>query len=93
MVNPATRGRTSHGEPDYVARAEALATGFAARAAEHDRTGSFPFENFQALFDAGLLSLTVPRERGGLGAGMLETMRVLNHIARGCSSTATSPSA
>lgn len=71
-----------------VDKARLLAADFAKRAAEHDRDASFPFENFQALFDAGLLSLTVPRERGGLGAGMLESVRVLNEIARGCSSTA-----
>jgi alkylation response protein AidB-like acyl-CoA dehydrogenase len=71
-----------------VDKARLLAADFARRAAVHDRDASFPFRNFQALFDAGLLTLTVPRERGGLGAGMLETMRVLNEVARGCASTA-----
>ena len=71
-----------------VDKARLLAADFARRAGVHDRDASFPFENFQALSDAGLLSLTVPRERGGLGAGMLESMRVLNEVARGCASTA-----
>jgi alkylation response protein AidB-like acyl-CoA dehydrogenase len=71
-----------------VDKARLLAADFARRAAAHDRDASFPFENFQQLFDAGLLALTVPRERGGLGAGMLESTRVLNHVARGCASTA-----
>ncbi len=71
-----------------VDKARLLAADFAKRAAAHDRDASFPFENFQQLFDAGLLSLTVPRERGGLGAGMLESARVLNQLARGCASTA-----
>ena len=71
-----------------VEKARLLAADFAKRAAAHDRDASFPFENFQDLFDAGLLSLTVPRERGGVGAGMLESVRVLNQVARGCSSTA-----
>ena len=71
-----------------VEKARLLAADFAKRAAAHDRDASFPFENFQDLFDAGLLSLTVPRERGGVGAGMLESVRVLNQLARGCSSTA-----
>lgn len=69
-------------------KARLLAAGFAKRAALHDRDASFPFENFQELFDAGLVSLPVPRERGGPGAGMLECVRVLNQVARGCSSTA-----
>jgi alkylation response protein AidB-like acyl-CoA dehydrogenase len=71
-----------------VDKARLLAADFAKHAAAHDRDASFPFENFQQLFDAGLLSLTVPRERGGLGAGMLESVRVLNQLARGCPSTA-----
>ena len=71
-----------------VDKARLLAADFARRAAAHDRDASFPFENFQQLSDAGLLSLTVPRERGGLGAGMLESVRVLNQLARGCPSTA-----
>ena len=76
-----------------VEKARLLAADFAKRAAAHDRDASFPFENFQDLFDAGLLSLTVPRERGGVGAGMLESVRVLNQLARGCSSTALVSSA
>lgn len=74
--------------PSTVDKARLLAADFARRAAAHDRDASFPFENFQELFDAGLLSLTVPREHGGIGAGMLESVRVLNQVARGCSSTA-----
>jgi alkylation response protein AidB-like acyl-CoA dehydrogenase len=71
-----------------VDKARLLAADFAKRAAAHDRDASFPFENFQQLFDAGLLSLTGPRDYGGLGAGMLESTRVLGEIAKGCASTA-----
>lgn len=49
MVTPAAKGRTAPTQPDYIARAEDLAAGFAARAAEHDRNGSFPFQNFREL--------------------------------------------
>ena len=38
MVTSIAKGRAAHHEPDYIARAEALAEAFAARAAEHDRT-------------------------------------------------------
>src|SRR6185369_1110265 len=73
---------------DRPARAEALAEGFAGRAAEHDRTGSFPFENFRELSEAGLLSLTVPAAFGGAGAGARYAARVLGIVGKACASTA-----
>jgi alkylation response protein AidB-like acyl-CoA dehydrogenase len=88
MVTSATKGRTPQSEPDYIARAEALAEGFSARAAEHDRTASFPFENFRELAEAGLLSLTVPAAFGGAGAGAKYAANVLGIIGNACSSTA-----
>jgi alkylation response protein AidB-like acyl-CoA dehydrogenase len=69
-------------------RANALACEFAARAALHDRDASFPFENFTRLFEAGLQALTVPAALGGLGAGALDTARVLNIFAKADPSTA-----
>ncbi|WP_407117985.1 acyl-CoA dehydrogenase family protein [Bradyrhizobium sp. LMG 9283] len=80
MVTSVAKSRTTHSEPGYIALAETLAAGFAARAAEHDRTGSFPFENFRELFEAGLLSLTVPAAHGGGGAGARYAARVLGII-------------
>ncbi|MGX1044331.1 alkylation response protein AidB-like acyl-CoA dehydrogenase [Bradyrhizobium diazoefficiens] len=88
MVVSAAKGRTAHSEPDYIARAEALAEGFAARAAEHDRNGSFPFENFRELSEAGLLSLTVPAVHGGAGAGARYAARVIGIIGKADPSTA-----
>jgi alkylation response protein AidB-like acyl-CoA dehydrogenase len=61
---------------------------FAARAAEHDRDGSFPTENFALLHRQGLLALTVPTEFGGGGAGLTSAMRVIAAVARGEPSTA-----
>jgi alkylation response protein AidB-like acyl-CoA dehydrogenase len=58
-----------------------LRTKFAERAEEHDRDGSFPFENFPLLHKFGLLSLTVPREAGGGGANLATTARVSRAIA------------
>jgi alkylation response protein AidB-like acyl-CoA dehydrogenase len=69
-------------------RVEALAADFATRAAAHDREGSFPFENFTALHEAGLLSLTIPREFGGQGLGLSTVCRVIQGIAGGDASTA-----
>ncbi len=70
--------------PDLQSRTEALAKDFARRAAEHDEAGSFPFENIEALRQAGLLALVTPAALGGLGAAN----RVVNTIATGEPSTA-----
>src|SRR4051812_17703840 len=88
MVTSIAKGRAAHHEPDYIARAEALAEAVAARAAEYDRTGSFPFENFRELSEAGLLSLTVPAAHGGAGAGARYAARVLGIIGKADPSTA-----
>ena len=40
---------------------------FALRAKQYDDTYSFPKENFQALFDAGLNAPTISKEFGGMG--------------------------
>src|ERR1700733_9001563 len=66
---------------DLDAALEVLPTKFAERAAEHDRVGSFPFENFSLLHEFGLLSLTVPCEFGGGGANLATTARVVRAIA------------
>src|SRR5580700_8799285 len=58
-----------------------LQSRFAERAAEHDRDGSFPFENFQLLRVHGLLGLTVPREFGGAEAKLETVARVVREIA------------
>lgn len=88
QANSAAKPRASQGQPDYVERAQVLAAGFADRAAEHDRTASFPFENFKELSDAGLLSLTVPAAHGGAGAGARYAARILGIIGKADPSTA-----
>ena len=82
------RDASSAQAPDHIARATALATGFAERAGTHDREASFPFENFKELSDAGLLALTVPAALGGLGAGVRDAASVLGIIAKADPSTA-----
>lgn len=42
---------------------------FAPRAADYDRTATFPAADFEDLFRAGLNAPVVPREYGGLGLG------------------------
>ncbi len=74
--------------PTVFDRANLLASGFAARASQHDRDASFPFENFDQLSEAGLLALTVPAALGGAGAGALEAARIINIIGKADASTA-----
>src|SRR3979490_932810 len=74
--------------PAFFDCARLLAAEFAARAAQHDRDASFPFENFKELSEAGLLALTVPTALGGHGAGALDTARTLGIIGKADPSTA-----
>ena len=73
-----------------IATARALATAFAARAAAHDRAGDFPFENYADLRAAGLPALSVPTQFGGMGASLLDSVIVIEELARGDGSTALS---
>ncbi|MCX5068013.1 acyl-CoA/acyl-ACP dehydrogenase [Micromonospora lupini] len=68
--------------------ARRLAPRFAARAAEHDRNGSFPVDDFRDLREAGLFGLLVPRALGGLGASFAEYAAVATELARGNGATA-----
>ncbi|NGZ75160.1 acyl-CoA dehydrogenase family protein [Saccharibacillus alkalitolerans] len=70
--------------------ADALAERFAERAAEHDREGSFPFDNFEELKAAGYAKLTLSEEQGGDGLSLYEWLLVQERIARGDGSTALS---
>jgi alkylation response protein AidB-like acyl-CoA dehydrogenase len=68
----------------------ALAEDFAARAGEHDRDASSPLKDYEALRDAGLYGLMVPRELGGWGAGFLGYALAAEELAQGSPSTAMS---
>ena len=74
--------------PSAFERANRLAAEFAARAGQHDRDASFPFENFNQLSEAGLLALTVPAALGGSGAGALDAARIINILGKADPSTA-----
>jgi alkylation response protein AidB-like acyl-CoA dehydrogenase len=73
---------------DPIAAARRLAPRFAARAAEHDRDGSFPVEDFADLRAAGLFGLMVPAALGGAGAGFADYAEVAYELARGNGATA-----
>jgi alkylation response protein AidB-like acyl-CoA dehydrogenase len=69
--------------------AEELAVALAARAAEHDREGSYPFEAIDALKAAGYFVAPVPVELGGLGVSSAHDLVVASsRLARGDASVA-----
>ncbi|SQD99123.1 acyl-CoA dehydrogenase family protein [Parafrankia sp. BMG5.11] len=97
MADPTARSATDPGlarpqpQPRPQPRLDLLpelTAQFAATAAEHDRTGTFPVANIRALHAAGLLSLTVPSRYGGAGAGLATVTEVLGAVARGEPATA-----
>ncbi|GLX66478.1 acyl-CoA dehydrogenase family protein [Paenibacillus glycanilyticus] len=71
-----------------VLQVDKLAAAFAERAAKHDREGSFPFDNFADLREAGYLKLTVPRMYGGEEISLYEMVMLQERLAYGDGSTA-----
>src|SRR5437764_8932439 len=69
-------------------RCRALAEDFALRSAEHDRDASHPVENYRRLIAEGLLELSVPKEWGGAGVGLLGHSLAFEALGQGCPSTA-----
>ncbi len=79
--------------PDQYAALQAEAsdlavTTFAPRAAEIDRTEMYPWENVEALKQAGFLGMTLPTSLGGRGASWLEAALVVEEVAKACAVTA-----
>lgn len=72
----------------YIAKAGHLGRRFALTAGHYDETGEFPFANFDALHEAGLLGLVTATEHGGLGGGLTEALAVVAAVAQGEPSTA-----
>lgn len=68
--------------------ARTLARRFAARAAAHDRDGSFPVENFAELRDAGFLALPLPPDLGGAGISIHDFCLLQEALGEGCGATA-----
>ncbi len=59
----------------------------APRAAELDKTGQYPMENFKVLAENGLMGIPFPEEYNGAGADYLSYVLALEEICRACAST------
>jgi alkylation response protein AidB-like acyl-CoA dehydrogenase len=73
---------------DAITTARQLADEFRPKAAEYDRTGEFPVDNYTRMRETGYLAAPVPKELGGMGASLAEMARAQEELARGCASTA-----
>jgi len=75
-------------ERERAEKVEALAARFAERASKHDREGSFPFDNFADLRDAGYLKIMVPKAFGGEELSLYDMVSLQERLAYGDGSTA-----
>ncbi|WP_371495573.1 acyl-CoA/acyl-ACP dehydrogenase [Kitasatospora sp. NBC_00374] len=73
---------------EALARLPRVVDLLAARAEEHDRDGTFPYQGIEAVHEAGLLTLTVAQKYGGAGGTLADTVRVLAQLGRGDASVA-----
>ena len=71
-----------------IALANRLSDRFAARAAGHERDGTFPFDDWRDMHETGYLRLVIPREYGGGGASVLDMTVAQERLGRGSASTA-----
>lgn len=72
----------------YRAIGVELASQFAPRAAEWDKTRCYPWPNVAAMTDAGLMGMTIPRAFGGQGASFFDVVTVVEEVARACTLSA-----
>ncbi len=69
-------------------RARTHARDFATRADEHDRENTYPLENIQAMKESGYAHMTLPKEFGGEGVGLLDLCACQEQLGQGCAGTA-----
>ena len=74
--------------PALLAVLARLQPQLAARAAEHDRDGSFPHENFTLLQAHGLVGITAPAAFGGSAAPLGTARQVIRAVAHADPATA-----
>jgi acyl-CoA dehydrogenase len=67
---------------------QALARGaFADRAAHHDESGEFPWDNVRVLADLGLNGIFLPQTLGGAGLSYAAYLACVREISAACAST------
>ncbi|KAI6191784.1 hypothetical protein M3Y97_00265500 [Aphelenchoides bicaudatus] len=54
------------------------------KAAEHDRTGEFPWEIIKQAHQNGFMNPSVPAEYGGTGCSAVETVLIIEALSYGC---------
>lgn len=59
----------------------------APRARQHDIDQAYPWDNVNDLTEAGFMGMTIPREYGGQGLGYLDTVLVVEEMAKVCGVT------
>ena len=75
-------------EAQIVAGVRALARDrIAPRAAQHDRTGEFPWDNVRAINALGLNAMFVPESYGGAELSYAAYLACVREIARACAAT------
>ncbi len=75
-------------QEDLRARARDLAERvIAPRAAEVDRTESYPWDNVKALTESGFMGMTIPAAYGGPGRSFLDVTLVVEEMAAQCGVT------
>ncbi|AGW90291.1 acyl-CoA dehydrogenase family protein [Cupriavidus sp. DF5525] len=59
----------------------------APRAAEHDRSAAFPWENVKAINEVGLNTMFIPESYGGAQLSFLSYLACVREISKACAST------
>lgn len=65
-----------------------IARSFSERAAQHDKDGTFVFDNYEELKSNKFFSAAIPEELGGGGASHAEMCEIIRIMAQQCGSTA-----
>ncbi|XP_071493825.1 medium-chain specific acyl-CoA dehydrogenase, mitochondrial-like [Diadema antillarum] len=59
------------------------------KAAEHDKSGEYPWDLIKKAWELGLMNTHIPHEIGGLGLGILDTCVITEELAYGCTGIQT----
>ncbi|XP_063966453.1 medium-chain specific acyl-CoA dehydrogenase, mitochondrial-like [Lytechinus pictus] len=59
------------------------------KAAEHDKSGEYPWEIIKKAWELGLMNTHIPQEIGGPGLGILDTCIITEELAYGCTGIQT----